>query len=168
MSKQDWKKLFKEKSLEEQVKIAKAAKAKAVMITDSPQSSYSSIKGSELYPPDIRAWRYWRQKKAEERQGAALVNKIKEFTKKINTSKESSAKTSMRFGNKRAFLLNYLNKGEPPNIASVWQYIHNNAGKENFQFKSVSKATATMMDGETVERKHLSRQLKRLVEKIKK
>jgi len=59
MSKQDWKKLFKEKSHEEQVKIAKAAKAKAVSITGSPPSGYTSAKESTSEPPPTPDWKYW-------------------------------------------------------------------------------------------------------------
>ena len=82
-------------------------------------------------------------------------------------AKESTIKAPMRFDKKRAFLLDYLNKEKPPNFASVWQYIQDNAGKENFLFRSASRSTATMTDEEMVEKKNLSRQFGKLLKKIK-
>ncbi len=100
---------------------------------------------------------------------AALARKPDEaIASSEKNAKESTVEAPVRFDKKRAFLLDYLNKGKSQNIASVWQYIRENAGNEIFPFKSVSRSTATMTDGEIVERKNLNRQLKRLIEKIKK
>lgn len=100
---------------------------------------------------------------------AALAKKPDEaIASSEKNAKESTVEAPVRFDKKRAFLLDYLNKGKSQNIASVWQYIRKNSGNEIFPFKSVSRSTATMTDGEIVERKNLNRQLKRLIEKIKK
>ncbi len=100
---------------------------------------------------------------------AALARKPDEaIASSEKNAKESTVEAPVRFDKKRAFLLDYLNKEKPPNFASVWQYIQDNAGKENFLFRSASRSTATMTDGETVYRTNLNRQLKRLIEKIKK
>jgi len=99
---------------------------------------------------------------------AALAKKPDEaIASSEKNAKESTVKAPMRFDKKRAFLLGYLNKEKPPNFASVWQYIQDNAGKENFLFRSASRSTATMTDEEMVEKKNLSRQFGKLLKKIK-
>ncbi len=99
---------------------------------------------------------------------AALAKKPDEaIASSEKNANESTTKAPMRFDKKRAFLLDYLNKGKSPNFASVWQYIQDNAGKENFQFRSASRSTATMTDEEIVEKKNLSRQFGKLMKKIK-
>ena len=84
-----------------------------------------------------------------------------------NANESTTKEAPMRFDKKRAFLLDYLNKEKPPNFASVWQYIQDNAGKEKFLFRSAGRSTATMTDEEIVEKKNLSRQFGKLLEKIK-
>ncbi len=143
--------------------IVKAAKATASSITDSRNRTTTAHPVS----PEI----FWKKKAEDEKFKAALADKIRAFIKIINDAnespKKSTTKPKMRFDNKRAFLLSYLKEDRSPNFESVWLYIKENAGKENFIFKGISNETATMTDGTLVEKSKYSRQFKSLLKKIK-
>lgn len=72
-------------------------------------------------------------------------------------------KKKRRTNETRAFLLACFNQGIEKNIESVWLYIHNNAGKPNFLFKSRSQSQATTVDDKTVKKVDLERTLNRLI-----
>jgi hypothetical protein len=67
----------------------------------------------------------------------------------------------------RAFLLDLEREGIPMSIEPVWLHIYNNAGKDNFLFKSVSKDTATTRDDKQVKKENLERVLLDLVKSRK-
>jgi len=97
----------------------------------------------------------------------SIPKELTTLAKKPNIQDEKSTpnRKQTRSNENRAFLQDCIDQGISPNIASIWQHIIANAGKQNFLFKTASKATATTVDGDRVERKNLRRVLDRIPKK---
>ena len=67
----------------------------------------------------------------------------------------------------RIFLNNCIANGISPNIGSIWKYIIENEGKQDFLFVSANKKYAITVNEQKVQRKNLARQLKRILNKLK-
>jgi hypothetical protein len=81
----------------------------------------------------------------------------------IQTSPPVQEAGTLRMNENRAFLLQCEREGIPMNIEAVWLHIRGNSGKDNFLFKSVSKETATTVEGNRVTKKNLARVLAELL-----
>lgn len=73
---------------------------------------------------------------------------------------KKTTKEKKRMNENDAFLLDCERKGIPKNIESIWLYIRQNAGKDNFLFMSASQNNATTLDGRSVAKKSLGRVLR--------
>ena len=68
----------------------------------------------------------------------------------------------------RAFLQTCFQSGVGKNIESVWLHMRNNAGKNNFLFKTVARTTATTIDDMVVKKDALARTLAGLIKQANK
>jgi hypothetical protein len=73
----------------------------------------------------------------------------------------------LRINEKRAFLLQCEREGIPMNIEAIWLHIRGNCGKNNFLFQSISKKTATTVEGKPLTKKNLARVLADLLKSRK-
>jgi hypothetical protein len=66
---------------------------------------------------------------------------------------------ALRINENRAFLLECEREGIRMHIEAIWLHIRRNSGKDNFLFKTVSKETATTVEGNSLTKKNLARVL---------